>query len=377
MEQNFYLEKLLELKNNFSVKIISGIRGVGKTTLLKTFAEKLRSEGVAEEEIIFIDCTTDERLRNFQTLYEFVERQTFELEKFFLLVDEIDRVAECEKAINALFVGLPAEIYVTVSSEAFVEKICALLSDNCDVLKIYPLSFGEYAKHFPAEDALQNYLRFGGLPTTLDANEKILPAIMRGAVYEIMFELVAKNALQRAEVFEALMKIIAQNVGKITSLNQLFEPLKNINCSINTFRNYLNCGAGLFKKIPRFDIKAGSFFCIGEKFYCVDNGILRTLAPKVDENILIENAVYVELLRRGYSISSGQFGTMNITFIAERDGKKIFIQILPTSGISVRRITRPLRALPAEVEKVLITLKREKNFGDVNNITLRDFLLSV
>ena len=373
MEENFYLARLLELKNNFSVKIISGVRGVGKATLLNAFAEKLRSEGVAEEEIIFIDCDTDECPRNFQTLYEFVETRTAELEKFFLLVDEVDRVFECEKAINALFVGAPAEIYITCSSEAFVEKICALLPDNCDVLKIYPLSFSEYLKYFSAEDVLQNYLNFGGLPVTLDVDKKFLPTILRGAAYEIMFDLVVKNSLQRAELFQLIIKKLASNVGKAISLTKLFDDLE---CSGNTFRNYLSYGGELFKKVPRFDIKAGSFLNGGEKFYCVDNGILCALAGQLDENILIENAVCIELLRRGYSVSSGKFGTMNISFVAEHDGKKIFIQVLPTSGVSVRRMTRPLRALPADAEKLLITLKHKKNFGEVKNITLRDFLLN-
>lgn len=373
MEENFYLGKLLELKNNFSVKIISGVRGVGKTTLLNAFAEKLRSDGVTEEEIIFIDCEANEQLRTFQALYEFVEIRTSELEKFFLLVDEIDRVAECEKAINALFVGAPAEIYVTCSSETFVEKISSLLPDNCDVLKLYPLSFKEYAKHFTAEGALQNYLHFGGLPVVLDVDKKFLPTILRGVAYEIMFDLVAKNSLQRADLFQIIIRRLARNVGVPINLNQMFNEE---NCSISTLRNYVNCGFGLFEKIPRFDIKKGKFLSGREKFYCVDNGILSALAPKVDENVLIENAVYIELLRRGYSVSNGKFGTMNINFVAERDSKKIFIQVLPSSGVSVRRITRPLRALPPDVERVLITLKREKNFGDVNNITLRDFLLN-
>ena len=373
MEQNFYLKKLLELKNNFSVKIISGVRGVGKTTLLKSFAEKLRSEGVAEDEIIFIDCAAEKRIRNFQTFYESVETRTFELEKFFLLVDDIDYVAECEKAINALFVGAPAEIYVTASSEMLAEKISALLPENCDVLKIYPLSFAECAGKISSEDILENYLHFGGLSESLGADEKFLPKLLRGMTYEIMFDLIEKNSLQRAEIFRLLMKKFAQNVGKTISLNKL---LSELDCSINTFRNYLSCGSVLFKRIPRLDIKAEKFLTFGEKFYCVDNGILCALA-EVDETILIENAVYVELLRRGFKVSNGKFGMMNISFVAERGGEKIFIQVLPTSGVSVRRATRPLRALPDNAKKFLITLKREKNFGDIKNITLRDFLLNL
>ena len=374
MEENFYLEKLLKLKNNFSVKIISGVRGVGKTSLLKNFAEHLRAEGVAEEEIIFIDCATEDRPKNFQAFYEFVAEQTFEREKFFLLVDDFDRVAEGEKAINALFAGAPAEIYVTVSSEAFVEKISALLPENCDVLKIYPLSFAEYVKFSSSEDALKNYLHFGGLPATLGADEKFLPALVRGLTYEIMFDLLEKNSLQRAELFRLLMEILAQDAGTPTTMTSMANRLVNFSTAIHTFKIYLSCGESLFQKIPRFDIKSEKFLPGAEKFYCVDNGILFALNPKVDENILIENAVCVELWRRGCSVSSGKFGAMNITFVAERDGEKIFIQVLPTSGLTVRKATRPLRALPDDAKKFLITLKHEKNFGDVTNITLRDFL---
>lgn len=369
------MEKLLKLKNNFSVKIISGVRGVGKTSLLKNFAEHLRAESVAEDEIIFVDCSAEDRPKDFQAFYEFVEAQTFEREKFFLLVDDFDRVAEGEKAINALFVSSPAEIYLTVSSEAFAEKISALLPENCDALKIYPLSFVEYVKFSSAEDALKIYLHFGGLPAALGADEKFLPKLLRGLTYEIMFDLLEKNSLQRAELFRLLMETLAQNAGKPTTMTSMANRLIKFSTALSTFKNYFACGASLFRKIPRFDIKTEKFLPGAEKFYCVDNGILFALNPKADENILIDNAVCVELWRRGCSVSSGKFGAMNITFVAERDGEKFFVQVLPTSGLSAQRATRPLRALPADAKKVLITLKREKKFDGVTNITLRDFLL--
>ena len=373
MEQNFYLGKLLELKDNFSVKIISGVRGVGKTTLLNAFKEKLRSEGVEEKEIIFVDCAANGRLKNFQTFYELIETQSAELEKFFLLVDEIDCVVEGEKAINALFVGAPAEIYVTASNETFAEKISALLPENCDVLKMYPLSFAECEKNFPSEDALKNYLHFGGLPEILGADEKFLPRLLRGMTYEIIFDLVEKNSLERAEFFRRMLQTLAQNVGKPIGLTQILNTLSSVVRS-RTVKKYFDLCTILFKKIPRFDIKVENFLQGGEKFYCVDNGILCALAQNVDENILMENAVCAELLRRGYSVSSGKFGAMNITFVATRGDEKIFVQVFPTSGITVRKATRPLRALPADAKKFLITWKPEKNFGDVPNITLQDFL---
>lgn len=357
--ENFYLQRLLELKSNFSVKIITGVRGVGKSTLLRSFAEHLQGE-----EIIFIDYT-DKRLIDFQKLYDYVEARTADLEKFFLLIDDVDRVAECEKAINALFVGTSAEIYLTCSSERLAEKLCALLPDNCDVLRMYPPSFAEY------NQPLQDYLHFGA---SIDTSDKgILPRLLRGKAYEIMFDIVERNSLQKAELLRVLIKELAQNVGRPVSLNQISE---SIDCSGKAFRIYLSCAEELFRQIPRYDIKADKFLNVGEKFYCVDNGLLCALA-NVDETALMENALCIELLRRGYKVSHGKFGTMNISFVAERDGKKTFIQVLPNDGsITARRATRPLRALPDDLEKILITLKVTKTFGGVKNITLRDFLLN-
>ena len=374
MKQDFYLDKLLRLKDNFSVKIITGVHGVGKSTLLKNFAANLRASGVADKEIIFIDCAENLQLKNFQQLYEFVDTKTVELDKFFLLIDEIDRVAEYEKAINALFVGAPAEIYVTGSSESLADNISALLPENCDVLKMYPLSFAEYQKISTAEDALQNYLYFGGMPAALDVDKEFLPKVLRGVCYEMLFDVAEKNSLSDISLFRSLVKFLARGVGNVINVHEYFRSLGE-NSSFKA-RSFLAVAqdCGLFRKISRFDIKAEKFIKGGEKFYCADNGILSALA-EVDEKVLMENAVYNELLRRGFNVSVGKFGAMDITFIAEKGGEKLFIQVLPPdSSITPRRITRPLRALPEGYKKILIATKPLKNFGDVESITLRDFL---
>lgn len=376
MEENFYLNKLLALKDNFSVKIITGVRGVGKSTLLKNFAENLRASGVADKEIIFIDCAESLQLKSFQQLYEFVDAKTVALDKFFLLIDEIDRVEECEKAINALFVGAPAEIYVTGSSESLAENISALLPENCDVLKMYPLSFAEYKELYRADDALQNYLYFGAMPAAIAVDKKFLPKVLRGICYEMLFDVAEKNFLSDVSLFRSLVKFLAGSVGDAVSVNEHFKSLgENSFYKIKTTLAIAQ-DCGLFKRIPRFNIKAERFIKGGEKFYCIDNGILSALA-EVDEKTLMENAVCNELLRRGFNVSVGKFGAMNINFIAEKGGEKIFIQILPPDGsITARKITRPLRALPDGFRKILIAMNRLKNFGDVESLTLQDFMLS-
>ena len=366
MEGNFYLDKLLALRENFSVKIISGLRGVGKSTLLKNFAATLEGE-----EIIFIDCEESPQLKTFQQLYEFIDAKTAELEKFYLLIDEIDRVDEWEKAINALFVGAPAEIYVTGSSYSLAEKISELLPDNCDVLKMYPLSFAEYKKISEAA-TLENYLHFGAMPATFDADKNIL----RGLACEILFDIVEKNSVRNVALFRTVTKFLARNVGNSVNVSEFLKSLGEYTSYNSSRFAILSTDFGLFKKIPRFDVKNGKFLKGGEKFYCADNGLLAGLA-RVDEKIFMENAVCNELLRRGFSVSTGRFGKMNINFVAARDDKKIFIQVMPPDkSVTVRRITRPLRALPDDCEKILISMKpiKTKILEDVKNLTLQEFL---
>lgn len=364
MEQNFYLNKLLALKENFSVKIISGLRGVGKSTLLKNFAATLEGE-----EILFIDCEENPQLKTFQQLYEFVDAKTAALDKFYLLIDEIDRVAEWEKAINALFVGAPAEIYVTGSSYALAEKISELLPENCDVLKMYPLSFAEYKK-ISETATLEDYLHFGAMPATFHADKNIL----RGLACEILFDIVEKNYVRDVGIFRTVTKFLARNVGNSVSVNEYLKSLGEYTFyRADKFPSLLT-DFGLFQKIPRFDIKTEKFLQGGAKFYCADNGLLHGLA-QVDEKIFMENAVCNELLRRGFEVSTGRFGTMTINFMATKDDRKIFIQVLPPDkSITVRRITRPLRALPDDCEKILISKTPVKTSGDVRNMTLQDFL---
>ncbi len=171
------------------------------------------------------------------------------------------------------------------------------------------------------------------------------------------------------------MTAFAQNVGKPLSLNHMLEILGDAGYS-HSNKNYFHLCAALFRRIPRFDIRKEEFLPGADKFYCIDNGILHTLAA-VDEDTLAENAICIELLRRGYSVYSGKLGKMSVTFMAVRGREKVFVQVLATSGLSVRRSTRPLRELTAESKKFLIISKPEKIFDGVTNITLRDFLSNV
>ena len=370
LEQTFYLDKLAELQDNFSVKIISGVRGAGKTTLLKNFAKKLLTQGVARDEIIFVDCADNPGVKNFQQLYEFVSDMIAHLDRFFLLVDDIDRVADWEKAVNALFVGAPAEIYVTGSPDNLAEKISALLPENCDVLKLEPLTFAEYEKLFPQKKTstvLKDFLNVGSMPFTEEANKNIVPQLLRGLGYEIVFDLVERNSLKGAKSLRELVKHLARNVGTVTNTSRLYEQLKIIDYP--TMKKYLDIisNAGLFRRIENFDGRT-------EKFYCVDNGLLRALSfGDLPERILVENAVCMELLRRGSNVHFATFGDFSINFVLTSSGEKIFFCTV-TSKTDAKNFADVLPALPTEAKKVLISLSRVKKFCNVSNVLLQEFL---
>lgn len=370
LEQNFYLEKLSELEENFSVKIISGVRSSGKTTLLKNFAKKLLAQGVARDEIIFVECADNPRLKNFQHLYEFVSDMIAHLDRFFLLADDIDRVADWEKAVNALFVGAPAEIYVTGSTDTLAEKISALLPENCDVLKLEPISFAEYGKIFPhkkTSTVLKEFLNAGSLPLTADVNKNILPQLLRGLGYEIVFDLVERNSLTNAKSFREVVKRLTQNVGFATNATRICKQIKTLDYV--SVKKYLDIifDAGLFKRIPSFNSRT-------EKFYCVDNGLLRALSfGDVPERILVENAVCIELLRRGADVRFVTFGEFSVNFVLNEGGEKIFFCVVTSSG-DVKEFGDVLPALPTDAKKVLISPSRVKKFREVHNVILQDFL---
>ena len=372
LEQNFYLEKLSELQDNFSVKVISGVRGSGKTTLLKNFANKLLAQGAADDEIIFIDCADNPRVKNFRLLYEFVNDMITHLDRFFLLADNIDCVDDWEKTVNALFVGTPAEIYVTGSTENFAEKLSALLPENCDVLKLTPLPFAEYRKLFlqkKPSTVMRTFLNFGSMPFVLNANRKFLPQMLRGLGYEILFDLVERHSVKNVKDFRETVKHLARNVGTATNVNRLCEQLDLKNSS--SVRKHLDIitEAGLFRRVLSVDNRA-------EKFYCIDNGLLRALSfGDVPERILVENAVFAELLQRGFDLRFETFGERSVNFVINGDEKIFFGVAASTTDLKV--IANVLPALAQVSKKVLISWSPLKKFCDADNILLQEFLSGV
>ena len=390
MYNTIYLEKLLNLKKNLSVKLITGCRGVGKTTLLKMFANYLKNNGVSDKEIIFIDFER-ETILDFNTLYEYISKKVAGLENAYILLDEIDSVENWEKAVIALFTGLPVEIYATGADErVLTQKMKKLLTDNCDVLEMYPLSFAEFLKvqdnEKPSEESFEKFTNFGSMSFIVEENtsEETKKRLLNGICYETFFrDAVIKHSLRDADLFRGIVYFLAKHIGQPIRTKNIVEYFKSINKKVTIFTvdNYLNIidKIGILRKIHRYDVNEEKILNGGENFYCVDTGILNALSnfEGVEKIGLIKNLVVSELLRNGYEVRVAKLGAMNIDFMAVSKGKKIYIQVLPDDNSkTITELLRPLHKLSAETEKILISSEPLKIKGNVKNITITDFLLN-
>ena len=370
-----YLEKLLELKDSFSVKVITGIRGVGKTTLLSIFADTLKKSGVSSEEIIYIDFEKNEEITDFQKLYEFVNEKIVYLEQAYLLFDEIHHVKGWEKAINAFFVGSPVDIYITGSnSKVLSETFLGLLSEHYNLIPMYPLNFNEFLRSMPdigeqrQNFYFQQYLKYGSLPiiTKLQDKSEIIPTLLLGIYHTILNkDIISLNAIRDASLLESMNKFLAMNIGNNITPKIIGSYLENIGQSttIYTMDNYLQMinDAGLFLRIARYDIKTQSIINGSEKVYCADLGIRNVLLNFEDfkNTTILENIVCIELLRRNYKVFIGKIGKSNISFVAFKDDKPIYIQVTPKldTKSEIRKMLYPLQRINDQYDKMIVSME--------------------
>ena len=387
-----YLEKLIDLKDSFSVKVITGMRGVGKTTLLSMFADTLKESGVSSEEIIYINFEENEEIADFQKLYEFVNEKIIYLEQAYLLLDEIHHVKGWEKAINAFFVGSPVDIYITSSnSKVLSETFLSLLSDHYTIIKMYPLSFKEFLKSVPnveeQEVYFQQYLRYGSLPiiTKLQDKIEIIPTLLLGMYHTIINkDIISLHGVRDASLLDSMSKFLAINIGNHITPKIIKSYLVKIGQSttIYTMDNYLQMinDSGLFHRIARYDIKSQSIINGSEKIYCADLGICNLLLnfDNLENDAILENIVCIELLRRDYDVFIGKIGKSNINFVAFKNDRPIYIQVISKidSKTGLRKLLYPLQRINDQYDKMIISMERPPiiDYNGIKVLYIFDFM---
>jgi predicted AAA+ superfamily ATPase len=375
-----YMERLLAYKDNSLIKIITGLRRCGKSTLLQLFKERLLSESVDSNNIIDInfELMQYDDITDYREMYKLLKEKMPKEGKCYLLLDEIQQVKNWEKAINSLTIEADTDIYITGSNAYLLSsELSTLLSGRYVEIKMLPLSFSEYLKfeHLPAtwniDDKFNQYLKFGCLPavTTLPQDNVTINEFLQG-VYNtvIVKDVVFRNKLKDVALLERIVKFVINNTGSIISTNKISgyisSQVKGEILKSTTVSDYLNMleKAYIIYQVNRYDIKGKEMLKTLSKYYVVDTGIRNMLMGYSDNDIghILETVVYFELLRRGYQVFIGKYYTNEIDFIAVMQDTKKYYQVtlsLLNEDVKTRELA-PLKAINDNYEKTILSMDK-------------------
>lgn len=394
--RDIYLNKLIQFKDKPLIKVITGIRRCGKSTLLDLFEEYLLNNGIKKENIIhmnFEDLIYDE-IKDYKDLNKYIKEKILDNDKKYIILDEIQQISNWEKAINSFLVTLNCDIYITGSNAYLLSsEISTLLSGRYVEIKMLPLSFKEYLNFNDyntkenLEEHFNDYLLYGGLPIVSYVHDKsAIRNILSGVFNTVIIKDVAKrNSIRDITLLENLIRYIAQNIGSPISSRNISNYLNSAGrkTSTETIDNYLKMleNAFIIYKANRFDIKGKMYLKTLEKYYVVDTGIRNELLSFKDGDYghMLENLVYLELLRRGYDVSVGKIDNLEVDFVAQNYDEKIYYQVSASildENTKKRELT-PFDHIPDHYEKVILTMDRTpiKDFNGIKNINIIDFLL--
>lgn len=393
-----YIEAIKPFINKPQIKILTGIRRSGKSTVLNLLKTALVESGVKPEQIITINFESFaySELLLAKTLYQHVKNEIKSADKHYLLLDEIQEVQDWEKAVNSFLVDFDVDIYLTGSnSHLLSSELATYLAGRYIEIPVYTLSYKEFLdfrkKYFSNDqneiNLFLHYLRKGGFPVihTADYTEESAYKI----VYDIYSSVILRDTVQRykirdVELLERVIKYAFDNIGNTFSGKNVADYFKSQQrkVDVNTVYNYLNAleGAFILYRVPRYDIKGKEILKTQEKFYVSDISIIYATLGNRDRMIagILENIVFLELKRRGYKVYVGKFGTSEIDFVAEKQGNKVYVQVAYKleNEQTIQREFGNLLAIDDQFPKYVITMDDfwKDSIEGVKHMYITDFL---
>ena len=387
-----YLEKLKKLKDKQIIKVVTGVRRCGKSTLLKQFRDYLMNEcGVTQEQIIFINFEdlAYEHLLDYKALYQYITDRMCENKKNYIFLDEIQAVSNFQKTVDSLFIKDNVDLYITGSNAHLLSgELATLLSGRYVEISILPLSFAEYYELVGGNkrDAWQNYFKCGGFPYAANLEEDDIRTDYLSGIYHtvLLKDIVARKKVQDVMLLESVVKFLFDNIGNIVSSKKISDSLvsNGRKTTSATIENYIEALTESFilYKTNRYDVKGKQHLKSLEKYYLVDVGLRRLILGDKNADIghILENIVYLELIRRGYQVSIGKIGDLEIDFIAEYNSEKIYYQVAASvlSPETFSREIAPLQKVTDNYPKFIISMDEISiNEDGIKQINIIDFLM--
>lgn len=345
IKRKFYLEKIVKLIDTEDIKVITGVRRCGKTVLLKQIIDELENRGIASENIIYMSFESSKykNIRNDDDLDEFIFSKTNNLNgKIYLLFDEIQKVKNWEVSLNSYRVDLECDIYITGSNSQLLSgELATLISGRYISINMLPFSFKELIQYYDEMHEnideiklFEQYLSYGGFPSLLnyenEEKEKYLYDLYSTIVLN---DILYKNKVKDLDLLERLMEFMISNIGQLFSANSISKYIKNENrkTTPHTIINYMDYArnAFIFYQIKRENIKQKKKLLISDKYYLVDSGFYFIFNGSTQRNWgqLLENIVFLELIRQGYSITIGKIQDLEVDFVCRKANQIKYIQV--------------------------------------------------
>lgn len=400
-----YLNQLIQNKDVDLVKIVTGIRRCGKSSLLDLYHQYLLKHGVPDSHIIHMNLESlrYRDLTDYLSFYDYVSEQIAAEGKTYLIFDELQTVEHWEKAIESFRLDFDVDIYITGSNAYLLStEFSTLLSGRYVEIRMLPLSFKEFldfyefAADVTMDEKFQKYLQFGGMPILREY--KFNEARSNQALEGIYSTVVLRDILQRNSgadqaMLQKIMLFLCSNIGSITSPNSIGTVLSNEgdihtgkqkSIAGKTVDKYISMlhNAFVFFSVGRYDVKGKQLLKTLGKNYIIDMGFRNMLLGyrDADRGHIIENIVFLELLRRDYRVYIGKVGETEVDFVAEKPNDKIYIQVTESmqSPETRERELRPLRLIPDNYEKIVLSMDRSfiKSYDGIKSENLIDWLLS-
>ena len=429
-KRDLYLDKLIAFQDTEPIKVVTGIRRCGKSSLLKLMAAHLRGNGVSDEQIIEMNFESYEFLKmTADELYRYVKERVLPDRRIYLFFDELQRMDGWENAVNSFRVDFDCDIYIT-SSNAYLlsSEYSTYLSGRCVEIKMLPLSFAEFVDfygftiktvksalggqkkkavdqdgtQYELREIFDAYMRFGGMPGIADVGmeqDKAL-TLLEGIYSTVIVRDILEREKRRGQrqltdavLLKKIVLFLADNIGSSVSVSSIGNTLASEGLlddsgrrgkpSAHTVQAYVNAllESYFFYEIKRFDIKGREFLRTLGKYYIVDIGLRNYLLGfrNRDSGHAIENVVYFELLRRGYDVAIGKVGNAEIDFIAAKADEKIYVQVtesMESETVRVRELA-PLQGIADNYEKIVLSLHPglETSYDGIKSIDLIEWLL--